>query len=581
MLKEFITTKDKLHETYLWEYREEIRKGNIFVPVEMEMELDNLIEEFWSDEYRYDTTKAYVYIDFIETNIKHTKSPFYAVPFELDLWEKALIEVAYSFKMVSLDSGKWIQRFVEVLLWIARKNGKSTLIAAILLTELFLAKHGSQIICSGMNDGIADLCYTEINDMRVFIDVKQVLLWKNQKGLKNLMNSNFLRKISDSTRGKDGRNVAVAGIDEIWELKDDGIYSPIKQSASTQPEYIIFLFSSEGTVVNGFADKTLRDYERIIRKERLTDSDKRKLPWIYRQDSEDEVWDTNEQGINPLWQKANPSIGKAKLWSFLKEIVDEARNKTSTRLTCLTKDFNIKQGSTEKWFSPQQYSYEANFELADFKEYYCVASVDLAETTDMVSARIYIIRKNDRRKFTYQHYWIPRSKQENDDDKKAGAQYLEWARKEMLTIVDGNDIDLGIVADWLYDFVIKHKIYIHKIGYDQKFKRDFINRCEKYGWVDKEDLIVINQSPEVLHGANNQIEADIIDQLIYGLNEIDKWCLSNVGLKINGSGKSIICRSDKHHKIDGVATLVMCQEMLNRYKDDIVELLPEEEVVNE
>lgn len=574
MLKDFITTKDKLHDTYLWQYREEIRKGNIIAGDDMIMELDNLIEEFGYEEYRYNTTKAYVYIDFIENCIKHTKAPFYGCPFILDLWQKALIEASYSFQMVSIDTGKWVRRFVEVLLWIARKNGKSTLIAALELTELFLAKNGTQIICSGMNDGIADLCYTEINDMRMFIDPNSVFLWKNQKGIKNLLNNNFLRKISDSTRGKDGRNVAVAGIDEIWELGDDGIYSPVRQSASTQPEYMIFLFSSEGTVVDGFADRKLKEYLKIVKRESTSDTDKRKLPWIYRQDSESEVWDTNEQGISPLWEKANPSIGRAKLWSFLRDLVEEARTNTATRLTVLTKDFNIKQGTAALWFSPHMYQYEGSFDLSMFKEMYCVASVDLAETTDMVSARVYMIKPGDRRKYTYQHYWIPETKLQSDDDKSAGAKYFEWARAGMLTVVDGNDIDLGVVADWLYKFVIDNKIYIHKIGYDQKFKRDFINRCESYGWVDKEDLIVINQSPEVLHNANNQLEADITDQLIYGLNEIDKWCLGNVGLKINGNGKSLICRSDRFHKIDGVATLVMCQEMLNRCKNEIMEKIP-------
>ena len=570
-MKDFIKTKDRLKETYLWEYREEIRKGNIIANRYMIQELDNLLEEFEYEEYIYDTTQAYVYIDFIENCVKHTKAPFYGVAFTLDLWEKALIEVTYSFKMKSIDTGNWVRRFVEVLLWIARKNGKSTLIAAILLTELFLAKNGTQIICSGMNDGIADLCYTEINDMRIFIDPNSVFLWKNQKGIKNLLNNNFMRKLSDSTRGKDGRNVAVAGIDEIWELVDDGIYSPIRQSASTQPEYIIFLFSSEGTVIKGFADGKLDEYLAIVKREDTSITGKRKLPWIYMQDSEKEVWDTNEDGINPAWEKANPSIGKAKLWSFLRDIVEEARMKTSTRLTCLTKDFNIKQGSAATWFSPNQYNYEASFELSEFKDYYCVASVDLAETTDMASARIYIVRPDDRRKFTYQHYWIPRAKLDNEDDAKAGARYLEWEQEGLLTICDGNDLDLAVVADWLYEFVIEHKIYIHKIGYDQKFKRDFINQAEHWGWEDRVDLIVINQSPDTLHNANNQLEADLNDQLVIGLNDIDKWCLSNVGLKIDGKGKSLICRPDRHHKIDGVATLVMCQEMVNRYKKEVFE----------
>lgn len=575
-LKPFIKTKDKLKDTYLWEYRESIRTGETIAGYYMIQELDNLIEEFMDDGYLYDTTKAYIYINFIENNIKHTKAPYYGEPFILDLWEKALIEVVYSFKMKSVDTGKWVRRFVELLMWIARKNGKTTFIAAILLTELLLAKDGTQIVCSGMNDGIADLAYTEIKEMIYLIDPQQALLWVNQKGIKNLVNRNFMKKLSDSTRGKDGRNVAVAGIDEIWELKDDGIYAPIRQSASTQPEYIVFLFSTEGTVVDGFGDMKLKEYIKIINREDTSITAKRKLPWIYKQDSEDEVWETNEEGISPLWEKSNPSLGRAKLYSFLRDVVEEARTNTRTRLTVLTKDFNIKQGATEKWFSPHQYQYDAPFDLADFKNYYAVASVDLAQTTDMVSARVYIIRKNDRRKFTYQHYWIPQSKIDNEDDIGAGAKYEEWKQQRLLTVVEGNDIgDLGIVADWLYDFVITNQIYINRIGYDQKFKTDFIRGCEKHGWVDKENLIVINQSPETLDNANCQLEADLNDHLIYGLNDIDRWCLGNVGLKINGAGKSLICRSDRHHKIDGVATLVMCQEMLNRYKDELKENNPE------
>ena len=574
-MKQFIKTKDKLHDTYLWEYREAIRRGEVIAGEEMIQELDNLIEEFYLEEYKYDTTKAYIYIDFIEKNIKHTIVPFYGQPFILDLWQKALIEVIYSFKMKSIDNGKWVRRFVEVLLLIARKNGKSTLIAAILLTELILAKDGTQIICSGMNDGIADLCYTQIKDMITIMNLNQVLIWINQKGLKNMVNQNFMRKLSESTKGKDGRNVATAGIDEIWELVGDGIYSPIRQSASTQPEYCIFLFSSEGTVVNGFCDNKIKEYVKIIKREDRSSTGKRKLPWIYRQDSEDEVWETNEDGISPLWEKANPSIGKAKLWSFLRDIVEEARTKTATRLTCLTKDFNIKQGQAELWFSPHQYDYDAPFELKDFAEYYGVAAVDLAQTTDMVSARIYLVRPDDRRKFTYQHYWIPRKKIDNEEDIRAGAKYAEWEQEGLLTVVEGNQIgDLGIVADWIYEFITTNKIYIEKIGYDQKFKNDFIKRCEFWGWQDKEDLIVINQSPETLDNANYQLEADLTDHLVYGLNDIDKWCLSNVGLKINSNLKSIICRSDKSHKIDGVATLVMCQEMLNRYGKEILEKCP-------
>lgn len=66
----------KLEDTYLYKYREEIRKGNIKAGLDMIMELDNLIEDFKSGEYKYDVSDAYLRIDFIEHCVKLTKSPF-------------------------------------------------------------------------------------------------------------------------------------------------------------------------------------------------------------------------------------------------------------------------------------------------------------------------------------------------------------------------------------------------------------------------------------------------------------------------------------------------------------------------
>ena len=152
----------------------------------MIMELDNLIEDFYSDEYKYDVADAYMRIDFIEHCVKLTKSPFYGKPMVLLLWQKAFIEVAYSFKILSMDTNEWVDRFQEILLIISRKCGKTELIAALELTEMIIGKPGSDIVCSGTNDGTADLCYQAIDTMRLIIDPKSLDTWRNQKGIKYL-----------------------------------------------------------------------------------------------------------------------------------------------------------------------------------------------------------------------------------------------------------------------------------------------------------------------------------------------------------------------------------------------------------
>lgn len=561
--------------SYLLEYREAIRKGEIIAGGEMITELDNLIADLDDSQYKYETAKADLTIKFIENCVKLTKSPFYGKPMKLLLWEKALIEVSYSFKIKSLDTGEWVDRFSEILLLITRKAGKTELIAALELSEMILGRHGSDIICSGTNDNIASLCYDAIDTMRLLIDPDSKDTWRNQKGIKCFANNNKIFKLSESTRGKEGRNIDMAGIDEIHELQDDGIYKPIQQSTSTKPDFKIFMFSSEGFTNDGFLDSKLREYRKIISGEDRSESAKRKLPWLYTQDSEAEVWETNEKGISPLWQKSNPSIGVVKTWSYLRDRVDEARQSKADRMFVLSKDFNFKVSNSTAWLDRSDYEYEAPFDIEDFRNGFCLGAVDLSETTDLTNAKVLLMRKDDKRKYILSHYWIPQSKLTESDDKTAGAKYEEWAQAGLMTICEGNDNDLSLVADWFFSLQEKYGVRLLKCGYDQRFKRDWVNRMEYYGWNDREDLIMINQSPDVLHTANCQVEADLKARQIYGFTEIDKWCLGNAALKVDGRGKSLVVKIDnmRARKIDGAVAMVILQETYNRYKVDLNDYL--------
>lgn len=556
--------------SWLIEYREAIRSGEIKAGVEMITELDSLLADLDDPQYRYDTELSDLIISFIENCCKLTVAPFYGKPFILELWQKAFIEASFSFQIQSIDSGEWVQRFQEILLLIARKNGKTELIAAILFTLLILGNAGSQIVCSGTNDNIASICYDTIDRMRLLVDPKSVDTWKNQKGIKCKINGNFIFKLCDSTRGKEGRNIDVAGIDEIHELLNDGIYKPIQQSTGVKESYIIFMFSSEGFTNDGFLDAKSKEYRDILYGKDMAASAKRKLPWIYSMDSEAEVWETNEDGINPNWQKANPSVGKIKKWSYLRDRVDEARRSKADRAFVLSKDFNFKVSNSTAWLDKSDYDYITVFDLEEFRGMWAIGAVDLSETTDTTNAKVMLRRLNDNRKYILSHYWIPESKLETADDKNAGAKYHEWAQKGMVTICDGNDNDLTLVADWFFDLVQKHGIQFLKFGYDQRFKADWVKRMEYYGWNDKEDLIMINQSPDVLHTANCQVEADLKDRLIVGLNEMDRWCFGNAALKINSQGRSLVVKIDgqKERKIDGAVCSVILQETYNRTRAD-------------
>lgn len=557
----------KFEDTWLCKYYDSVLSGDILVGEDMRMELENLIIDLEDAQYIYDTTAADLRIDFIENCVKLTKAPYYGKPFYLLLWEKAFIEVSYSFKIKTIDSDDWVDRFLEILLLITRKNGKTELIAALELSELIFADGGSDIICSGTDDGTADLAYQAIDTMRLQIDPEQKDTWRNQKGIKCHLNNNHIYKLSDGTRQKEGRNIDIAGIDEVWKLEDDGIYKPIQQSTSTKDKYKIFLFGSEGFVEDGLLDKKRKEYERIIRGEDDTDVAKRKLPWIYSQDNEHEVWERDERGINPKWEKSNPSIGAVKKWSYLKDRVEEAANSKGDRAFVLSKDFNFKVNNAEAWLMLENLGFDGGFNFDDLRGSVALGGVDLAETTDMCAAKILIMRPDDARKYIHSMYWIPESKLELSDDKEAGAHYKEWAKEGYIRIVEGNEVDVSIVADWYAELYKEWKIRTYKIGYDQRFAKDFIKRLDDYGFESE----MINQNRYVLSNPMRLVEADIKKELVYmNNNPIDKWCLLNTSVQVFDTGHMmpVKIKGQAARRIDGSIALINEYEILRRYRTD-------------
>ncbi len=229
---------------------------------------------------------------------------------KLMLWQKAFIEVIYSFKIRSLDTGRWVNRFQEILLLIPRKNGKTELVAALMLTDLILGEPGSDIVCSGMDDGTASLAYKAIDTMRLLIDPKSVDTWRNQQGIQCFANHSNIYKMSEKTQQREGRNIDIAGLDEAWSLAAaSDIYNSIKQSTSSKEVYRIYIFGSEGFVNDGFLDRKRTEYTQIIKGEDDSEAAKRQLPWLYTQDTEQEIWQTDENGISLAWQ--NPILRSA------------------------------------------------------------------------------------------------------------------------------------------------------------------------------------------------------------------------------------------------------------------------------
>jgi len=552
--------------SFLLEYHARIECGEIIVGRELWQELENLKDDFLNDAYIYDTEDALIRMNFMENCIRLTKSPFYGKPMILMLWQKAFIEAVFSFKM----SDTTLRRFKKVLFLIARKNTKSETCSALGVCELFLGNSGSDIVCSSNDDMQASIIYDAIDTMRLLIDPEQLDSKRNQRFILNKANNSKIFKLSDRTRNKEGRNIDVAFLDESHEMKDNIIAKSIEQSQSLKDEPLFINLTTEGFVVDGYLDDELKKARAIISGEDDGVAAMRTLPWLYTQDSEQEIWQNRAS-----WVKSNPSLGIVKKWGYLDEQIDIARNSKADRIFVLCKDFNIKQNSAQSWLNIEDYDYKATYNLEDFRGCICLGAVDLAETTDLVSAKILMMKEGDNTKYIHSMYFIPESKLENADDRNAGAKYREWAEKGLLKITEGNDIDLSVVADWFYSLYKEYNIRLWKCGYDQKFSKDFLNRMEFYGWSRASDeMIMILQNAQTLSNAIKRLEADLTHRIVnYNDNEIDKWCLKNACLQVNNIGQCLIVKAEPSKRIDGAVCKAILYETYRQNRTEFKQMI--------
>lgn len=553
--------------SYLLEYKARIESGEILVGAELFAELENLAEDFHNDEYFYDTKDARLRMDFMENCIRLTKSPFYGQPMKLMLWQKAFIETLYSFKMAreKTDKGQTVDRFKKCLLMVSRKNGKSELLSSMANTEFITGNEGADIVCSSNDDAQASIVYDAVDLMRSLYDPKDLDTKKNIRFILNKSTNTKIFKLSDRTKNKEGRNIDWAILDEAHELLANTIAKSIEQSQSLKDNPKFIIITTEGFVIDGYLDRELKKARAIISGEKDDIASIRYLPWLYTQDSEQEVFQ------NPAsWVKSNPTLGIVKKWSYLEEQVELAKQSKADRIFVLSKDFNLKQNGAQSWLNLEDYDYPATYDIEELRGSFCIGHVDLAETTDLTCAKALVLKDNV--KYILTQYFIPASKLEpENDDRNAGAKYKEWADAGYITITDGNETDLAAVAYWFLKLQKEHGIKLYKCGYDQRFAKEWLTAMEEFGWSKQYgDVEMILQNAQTLNNALHLVEADLKSRLInYNENPVDKWCFSNACLKVDDRRQALCIKTENAKKIDGAVTLISLYEMLRRYRNDL------------
>lgn len=551
--------------TYLEEYWGMIQRKEVVAGHWIKQAVKNLIEDLEDPRFIYDTTEAHKRFRFQESRCLQSKAPYYMKPIKLMPWQKAFWEAVYSFKM--RDTG--LRRFTEGLLEVARKNGKSTMFAADGNYDLFVGEGGTDICCASNDDRQAKLIWLEIGGMRSRLDPKKVITSQNLTEIKNRQKNINIFRLSSKTQNKDGFNISKTYLDESHDINEENGQSEIAEACwrgmSSKDEPLFLNCTTQGFNRDCYLDHKISYAKKVISGEI---EDIHFIAFLYEQDSEQEIWQDENS-----WEKSNPSIrfGVKKV-AKLRRDIEAAKHDKATRIHLLTKDFNIPQSNAQSWLMLEDYNYPVPaYDLEQFRGALVLGAVDLAATTDLSSAKILLMKPNDKTKYVYSHYWIPESKLENTDDKEAGAQYLEWAKAGLLTIHEGNEIDISSVADWFYQLNREYGLRPYKIGYDQRYAKTFLDRCNDYGF--ETEMLAQGRA---LSNAMKLTEADLKSQYInYGENPIDKWCLANCCCAVDNVGniQPVKIPGQASKRIDGALTFIMLYEIYRRYKTDFITVI--------
>ena len=548
-------------DNWIYTYYQGIKDGTYTVGKWISLIYERIIQDLEAKRYYFDQKKANAAIEWIESHCFHTEGPLAPGAIELEVWQKAFFSCVYG-----LVDENGHRQFREVVLLVGRKNGK-TKIASSLGDYTYRQEggFGSRVFCIAPKLDQADLVYNDIWMMTTldpeWQELKEELTQTNERGLRVKDDSalprhrqtdlsipatnSTVKKIAFSAKKSDGFNPSLAICDEVaaW-AGDAGLkqYEVMKSGMGARPEGILLSCTTAGYISDGIFDELMKRSTRFL----LGDSKESKLlPFLYMIDDIDKWNDINEL------RKANPNLGVSVTVDYMLEEIAIAEGSLSKKAEFMCKYCNIKQNSSLAWLpaTSVQAICGPAIDMAQLRGSYCVAGLDLSQTTDLTAACA-VIEKNGRLN-VIAHFWMPAEKIDEATERD-GVPYWTYVKRGFLSLSGDNFVDYHDCYNWFTSLLSEHELYPLKVGYDRYSAQYLIQDMQNAGF----------QMDDVYQGDNlwpvlQEMEGLIKDGHLYiGDNDLLKMHLVNAAVKISTErGRGRLIKVHPTARIDGVAAL--------------------------
>lgn len=525
-------------------YAEQVVAGNIIASKKVILACKrhlNDLERAGSEKFPYvfDEEKAHRPIRFIEKYCKPSKGNFKQLI--LQPWQHFVLGSLFGW--VHKDTG--LRRFKEGLIFVGRKNGKTTLISGVSL-------YG--VSKDGENGADIPLLANSMKQARLLFDEAKAMVKASPKlrqrfrPLRDAIHfdktfSKIEPQASDSEK-LDGLNTHIGVFDEIHEYKDYKLINVIKNSRGSRDQPLLIYISTAGYQLDGPLVTYYEQGDDVLNGVHAEQSDERTFYYIAELDDESEF----EQP--EMWIKANPNIGVSLKLQDMIEDWEKAKRVPSERNDFITKKFNMFVNSSEESFLDFETLKKNNKEI-DFDQLVtvpCVGGFDLSDTEDFTSACLEFPMVETGEVVVLSHSWVPLRKVllENEN-----IPYREYEQLGLLTIVKDEYIKKEYVESW---FVEQSKRFIiERIAFDPAKAYGLVESLTARGF----QMDVVRQGYTTLGPAVDDVKERFLDgNVIFNNNRLFRWYVNNVKMVEDRNRNKIPTKIGRYRKIDGFAAFL-------------------------
>lgn len=529
-------------------YAQDVVAGNIVVCQDVYRACERFLRYYDDKEWDYEFCPKFPQhvLDFANLG-KIAKGHKAGKPFILEPWQVFVICAIYGFR----QKGNHIKRLVtDVIIFIPRKSGKTTLISVIGNYELLFGEAGSEVFCLATNREQAGEVFKAAKGFIGTLPPKVSNAYKvtqHEVQKRGDILSTFKALSRDTKKSGDGKNPSCAIVDEAAQITDRDAIEVLHDGMSARYNPLrIYITTSSYTKDTKFFE----DYQQMrnILLGQASDQPHR-FGLLYGIDEGDD-W------RNPAtWPKANPMHGITIFEEAIARMVQDAQDKPAELNHVLCKVFNIWVSANSAWIDRRHWDDPQTFadsELIDTKPEAVFMGFDLGQTSDL-NAVVRLDRHGPEDYFAHFKCFLP-----EDALDGVPTHYLPIYRQAIargtLKLTQGNVRDDQAIMDYIRQQCAGREIV--KIGYDNYNAANIVSTLT----FDGLPMERVGQGMASLNNPSKEVEKLILSSKIKHLDDpFIAWQLGNceVYVDVNNNIKVRKNESDKGAKVDAIIALII------------------------